>query len=80
MHCSEVAIPAEIRYVQCEYMAYAVDIHRSRQPRIVNLNPQDAVLNDDFPPFSINRVTIRQKNHAGFDCAYFSLCVSSGQT
>jgi hypothetical protein len=48
----------EVRGVQSQNMAHAVNEHGRCQPRIVRLNAQDPILYDNPAPVSINGFTI----------------------
>ncbi len=80
MDSDKAAETAEIQHVQCKDVTHAVDVHRGGQPCIVDLNAQDAVLQDNSPPLTINRIVVGQESHASLDCAYFALGIGNGQT
>ena len=65
----QTAETAEVCHVQCEYVAHPVDVHARRQPCVVYLNSQDAVLQDDAPPLPLDGLTVRQESHASLDHA-----------
>ncbi len=76
MDSDEAAETAEIRHIQRKDVAHAVDVHRGSQARVMNLNAQDAVLHDNSPPLSINRVAVGQEDHASLDCLYLALGIA----
>ncbi|MFY9741530.1 MAG: hypothetical protein WAK21_05975 [Candidatus Sulfotelmatobacter sp.] len=47
MHCGETAETSKVGYVQREYMNHTVDAHGRGQSRIVRLNTQYLVLDDN---------------------------------
>ena len=73
MHRGETTEAAEVCNVQSEYVAYAMDVHRCRQPCVVNLNTQDPVLKDNPPPFPVDGLAVRQQDHTALDDSHLAL-------
>ena len=67
MNSRKTAETFKIHYVQCQYVGYAVHVHGCSQPRIVYLNTQNFVLQDNPPPLSIKGFIVWQETHAGLD-------------
>jgi len=60
-------------------VGYVVHVHGSSQSRIVYLNTQNFVLQDNPPPLSIKRFTVWQETHAGLDGTYLVLRLGNRQ-
>src|SRR5260370_1553370 len=73
MQSGESSETTEVRDIERENASNTMNHHRSRQPRVVNLHSQHAVLHDNPAPLAIDRLAVGQKNHPVFHCTHFAI-------
>src|SRR5712664_1015948 len=79
MQSGESSETTEVRDIERENASDTMNHHRSRQPRVVNLHSQHAVLHDNPAPLAIDRLAVGQKNHPVFDCTHFAIRLNGVQ-